>query len=94
MKILENIYPWNQAPPETEVPATGQILESPRKKERCVSTNVYYEDVFPHGSIRMGQLHPNLESYAASISNGPIDGATLSLVSRHYRNAFEVEIVQ
>jgi hypothetical protein len=67
---------------------TDRLLESPRKKERCVSTNVFYEDVFPHG-IRLGQLHSSLESYAAAISNGPIDGATLSLVSRHYRNGFQ-----
>ena len=65
-----------------------RLLESTRKKGRCVSINVFYEDVFSDG-FRLGQLHSSLESYAAAISHGPIDGATLSLVSRHYRNCFK-----
>ena len=76
----------------SEAEMRDRLLESPSKKDgpRCfVSINVFYEDVFPHGGFRLGQLHSSLESYAAAISNGPIDCATLSLVSRHYRNGFQ-----
>ena len=53
----------------SEAEMSDQLLESPRKKEGrcCVSINVFYEDVFPHGGIRLGQLHSSFESYAASV---------------------------
>ena len=53
----------------TEAEMSDQLLESPRKKEGrcCVSINVFYEDVFPHGGFRLGQLHSSFESYAASV---------------------------
>ena len=52
-----------------EAEMSDQLLESPRKKEGrcCVSINVFYEDVFPHGGFRLGQLHSSFESYAASV---------------------------
>ena len=53
----------------SEAEMSDQLLESPRKKEGrcCVSINVFYEDVFPHGGFRLGQLHSSFESYAASV---------------------------
>lgn len=63
--------------------------ESPDKKAKSVAINVFYEDLF-QGS-RTGLLHSTFENYSGNLSNAAIDSATLSLLSRHYRNAFEYD---
>ena len=58
-------------------------------RKAAISINVFYEDVYPKANL--GHLHAKLENYAASVPNGPLDTATLSLLSRHYRNLFEYD---
>ncbi len=63
------------------------IQESPRKKAKSVSINVFYQDTYP--SAKLGQLSSNLESFSATLTNSPLDNTTWNLLSRHYRNSFE-----
>ena len=61
---------------------------SPAKKSKQIAINAFYEDVFDHA--RVSQMQSNFESFSESIK-GPLDKTTLALLSRHYRNALELD---
>ena len=63
---------------------------SPSKKAKQIAVNAFYEDVFDR-HCRIGRLQSCFENFSESIK-GPLDKTTLTLLSRHYRNALELEL--
>ena len=67
------------------------LAVSPSKKAKQIAVNAFYEDVFDR-HCRIGRLQSCFENFSESIKSGPLDKTTLTLLSRHYRNALELEL--
>ena len=58
-------------------------------KGQRISINAFYEDIYD-SSHNVGLLHSSLDSYASTAHGSPLDKATLALISKHYRNFYQL----
>ena len=85
---LSNVIATHQTDEDQEEEVEAAALhDRGLHKGQKISINAFYEDVY--NSHNIGLLHSSLDSYASTVNGGPLDKATLALISRHYRNFYE-----